>query len=122
MLQIKIKQINKFQKLFSKTQELIAPKSNASDQSQADSLLDNSRDTTEEAAGVRSTLADLDLSADLSLINLDEAGELDEFDMMIQSAGPFQHPRSSQNYGHGANAFRQSYHHQVSISINLWSL
>lgn len=60
------------------------------------------------------TISDIDLSADLSNINLDDASELEELEMMIQSSSPFQHSRSGQNYGHGANSFRQSYHHQVS--------
>ena len=60
--------------------------------------------------------SDAELSSDLSNINLDDVNELDRFDMMIQSSSPFQHPRSSQTYGgHGANTYRQSYHHQVCI-------
>lgn len=60
------------------------------------------------------SIGEIEISANLSHINLsvDDASELDELEMMIQSAGPFQHPsRSNQNYGHGANTFRQSYHH-----------
>lgn len=63
------------------------------------------------------TISDIDLSADLSNINLDDASELEELEMMIQSSSPFQHSRTGQNYGHGANSFRQSYHHQVSWSF-----
>lgn len=55
----------------------------------------------------------MEISSNLSELNIDDATELEQFDMMIQSAGPFQHPRSSQAYGHGTNTFRQSYHHQV---------
>lgn len=58
-------------------------------------------------------LPDVEISSNLSDLNIDDATELEQFDMMIQSAGPFQHPRSSQAYGHGTNTFRQSYHHQV---------
>lgn len=58
-------------------------------------------------------LTDEEISADISdLIN--EASNLEELDMMIQSASPFQHPRSvGQNYGHGANSYHRqpSYHH-----------
>lgn len=67
-------------------------------------------DDTKTAASIN----EIEISANLSHINLsvDDASELDELEMMIQSAGPFQHPsRSNQNYGHGANTFRQSYHH-----------
>lgn len=66
-------------------------------------------------------LIEEEISADLSAI-IDEANELDELDMMIQSAGPFQHPRSvAQNYGHGnTNMYHRQpsyhshhHHHQV---------
>lgn len=63
-------------------------------------------------------LTEEEISADLSAI-INEANDLDDIDMMIQSAGPFQHPRSvGQNYGHSnANMYHrpQSYHphHQV---------
>lgn len=73
-------------------------------------------------------LSDEELSADLSAI-INEASDLNELDMMIQSAGPFQHPRSvAQNYpGHGTpNMYRQPsyhphphhhHHHQVSDDV-----
>lgn len=67
-----------------------------------------------ETGTTDATISDIDISADLSNINLDDASELEELEMMIQSSSPFQHSRSGQNYGHGANSFRQSYHHQVS--------
>lgn len=66
---------------------------------------------------VESFLPDVEISSNLSELNIDDATELEQFDMMIQSAGPFQHPRSSQAYGHGTNTFRQSYHHQVRCLI-----
>lgn len=56
-------------------------------------------------------------SAQSELFNLDNADALDELDMMIQSAGSFQHHRPGQNYGTNS-VFRQSgfhhHHHQVS--------
>lgn len=56
-------------------------------------------------------LTEEEISADLSAI-INEASDLDELDMMIQSAGPFQHPRSvAQNYGH---ANTNMYHRQPS--------
>lgn len=74
-------------------------------------------------------LTEEEISADLSAI-INEASDLDELDMMIQSAGPFQHPRSvAQNYGHGqANMYHRQpsyhshHHHQVSISSYFYSL
>lgn len=66
-------------------------------------------------------LTEEEISADLSAI-INEANDLDELDMMIQSAGPFQHPRSvAQNYvGHSqANMYHRQpsyhshHHHQV---------
>lgn len=68
----------------------------------------------------------------LSVLNDSDASELEAFDMMIQSAGPFQHPRvAAQAYGHGhpgghgahhaaaaaANSFRHQSYHQVSLGI-----
>lgn len=71
-------------------------------------------------------LTEEEISADLSAI-INEASDLDELDMMIQSAGPFQHPRSvAQNYGHAnTNMYHRqtsyhSHHHQV--TIHLYSL
>lgn len=66
-------------------------------------------------------LTDEEISADLSAI-INEANDLDELDMMIQSAGPFQHPRSvAQNYGHSNGnvyhrqpSYHHPHHHQVS--------
>lgn len=56
-------------------------------------------------------LTDEEISADLSAI-INEASDLDELDMMIQSASPFQHPRSvAQNYAAHSNA--NSYHRQT---------
>lgn len=67
-------------------------------------------------------LTEEEISADLSAI-INEASDLDELDMMIQSAGPFQHPRSvAQNYGHAnANMYHRQppyshhHHHQVRV-------
>ncbi|XP_031620894.1 segmentation protein cap'n'collar isoform X2 [Contarinia nasturtii] len=63
-------------------------------------------------------LTEEEISADLSAI-INEANDLDELDMMIQSAGPFQHPRTvAQNYGHAnTNMYHRqssyhSHHHQ----------
>lgn len=72
-------------------------------------------------------LTEEEISADLSAI-IDEANDLDELDMMIQSATPFQHPRSvAQNYGHGhgnTNMYHRQpsyhshhHHHQVSAAV-----
>lgn len=69
-------------------------------------------------------LTEEEISADLSAI-INEASDLDELDMMIQSAGPFQHPRSvAQNYGHpNANMYHRQpsyhtpHHHQVCLNI-----
>lgn len=66
-------------------------------------------------------LTEEEISADLSAI-INEASDLDELDMMIQSAGPFQHPRSvAQNYGHTNTnmyhrqpSYHSHHHHQVS--------
>lgn len=66
-------------------------------------------------------LTEEEISADLSAI-INEANDLDDLDMMIQSAGPYQHPRTvAQNYGHAnANMYhRQSSYHQVSAYIPL---
>lgn len=89
----------------------------------------DSGNLSDEASGTSATqllldppLTDEEISADLSAI-INEASGLDELDMMIQSAGPFQHPRSvAQNYAHnnGSVYHRQppyhhhSHHHQVS--------
>lgn len=83
----------------------------------------------------RPSLAVVPLVGELQPLNASDASELEQFDMMIQSAGPFQHPRATaavaaQTYAtqhtHGgavaaaaaANSFRQSqsyhHHHQVS--------
>lgn len=68
-------------------------------------------------------LTEEEISADLSAI-IDEANDLDELDMMIQSAGPFQHPRSvAQNYGHSnTNMYHRqppySHHHHHQVSLN----
>lgn len=80
-------------------------------------------DTADNAADDRS-------AEKLSQLNDNDANELEAFDMMIQSAGPFQHPRvAAQAYGHGhhpgghgahsaaaaaANSFRHQSYHQVS--------
>lgn len=70
-------------------------------------------------------LTEEEISADLSAI-INEASDLDELDMMIQSANPFQHPRSvAQNYGHAnTNMYHRQpsyhshhHHHQVNIYI-----
>lgn len=75
-------------------------------------------------------LTDEEISADLSAI-INEASGLDELDMMIQSAGPFQHPRSvAQNYAHSnGNVYHRQpsyhhhpHHHQVSERINILRL
>lgn len=74
-------------------------------------------------------LTEEEISADLSSI-INEASELDDLDMMIQSAGPFQHPRSvAQNYvGHpNANMYHRqssyhSHHHQVNTFFFPFSL
>lgn len=66
-------------------------------------------------------LTEDEISADLSAI-INEASDLDELDMMIQSATPFQHPRSvAQNYGHANTnmyhrqpSYHSHHHHQVS--------
>ncbi|XP_037049907.1 segmentation protein cap'n'collar isoform X4 [Bradysia coprophila] len=71
-----------------------------------------------ETGTTDATISDIDISADLSNINLDDASELEELEMMIQSSSPFQHSRSGQNYGHGANSFRQSYHHQSRVPLS----
>lgn len=65
-------------------------------------------------------LTEEEISADLSAI-INEASDLDELDMMIQSVGPFQHPRSvAQNYGHANTnmyhrqpSYHSQHHHQV---------
>lgn len=75
-------------------------------------------------------LTDEEISADLSAI-INEASGLDELDMMIQSAGPFQHPRSvAQNYAHSnGNVYHRQpsyhhhpHHHQVSERPNILRL
>lgn len=74
-------------------------------------------------------LTEEEISADLSAI-IDEANELDELDMMIQSPGPFQHPRSvAQNYGHTNTnmyhrqpSYHSHHHHQVSATIDCCSI
>lgn len=66
-------------------------------------------------------LIEEEISADLSAI-IDEASELDDLDMMTQSAGPFQPHRSlAQNYGHSNTnmyhrqaSYHPHHHHQVS--------
>lgn len=66
-------------------------------------------------------LTEEEISADLSAI-INEANDLDDLDMMIQSATPFQHPRPvGQNYGHvNTNMYGRQptyhphhHHHQV---------
>lgn len=76
-------------------------------------------------------LTEEEISADLSAI-INEASDLDELDMMIQSAGPFQHPRSvAQNYGHGnTNMYHRQppyshhhhHHHQVRTHTQFYSI
>lgn len=62
-------------------------------------------------------LTDEEISADISdLIN--EANNLEELDMMIQSAGPFQHPRSvGQNYGANSYHRQPTYHHHPQVCL-----
>lgn len=84
---------------------------------------ENNSDDSELPILLSPPLTDEEISADLSAI-INEASDLNDLDMMIQSAGPFQHPRSvAQNYGgHGtANMYHRQpsyhshhHHHQVS--------
>lgn len=56
------------------------------------------------------------LLLDPPLTDEEISANLEELDMMIQSAGPFQHPRAvGQNYAHGANSYHRqpAYHPQV---------
>lgn len=67
-------------------------------------------------------LTEEEISADLSAI-INEASDLEDLDIMIQSAGPFQHPRSvGQNYGpnayHRQPSYHHHHHHQVSYHYN----
>lgn len=94
----------------------------------------DSGNLSDEASGTSTSpllldppLTDEEISADLSAI-INEASGLDELDMMIQSAGPFQHPRSvAQNYAHNSGSvyhrqpsYHHSHHHQVSKYEYIW--
>lgn len=67
--------------------------------------------SSEEQLLLDPPLTEEEISADLSAI-INEAADLDDLDMMIQSASPFQHPRSvAQNYVAHTNP--NSYHRQA---------
>lgn len=91
----------------------------------------NNKDDESAACASDSAVVDgllSDVASNFSDLGLDDAAELERFDMMIQSAGgPFQHPRASQAYGHGAaNSYRHQSYHQVNkilqITQKIWKL
>lgn len=106
-------------------------KSVDNDQTSLSSPIDSASISSGISSEQSETEIDLPVES-LTLLNDSDASELEAFDMMIQSAGPFQHPRvPAQPYGHGhpsghhgaahhaaaaaANTFRHQSYHQVSF-------
>ncbi|CAD7077327.1 unnamed protein product [Hermetia illucens] len=97
------------------------PSTSGSGASSSSSNVVSTSSLSDEATIVEPPQSEVEVaSAQSELFNLDNADALDELDMMIQSAGSFQHHRPGQNYGTNS-VFRQSgfhhHHHQSRVPL-----